>query len=78
MIATLTGLKVGEFVHSIGDAHLYLNHIEQAKIQIKRTPKLLPNLIIKNKPENIEGFNFEDFEFKNYNFDPHISAPIAV
>ena len=78
MIAKLTGLRVGEFVHSIGDAHLYLNHLEQASLQIERTPKPLPSLIIKKKPETIEDFDFNDFEFKNYNSYPHISAPIAV
>ena len=78
MIAKLTGLKVGEFIHSIGDAHLYLNHLEQAALQIKRNPKPLPNLIIKKKPQTIEDFKFDDFEFQNYNSYPHISAPIAV
>ena len=78
MIAKLTGLKAGEFIHSIGDAHLYLNHLQQASLQIKRIPKPLPNLIIKKKPNSIEDFDFDDFEFNNYNSYPHISAPIAV
>ena len=78
MIAKLTSLDVGDFIHSIGDAHIYTNHISQANLQIKRKPKLLPNLIIKNKPKTIEDFKFEDFEIVNYNFHPHISAPVAV
>ena len=78
MIAKITELEVGEFIHSIGDAHLYLNHLEQAKLQIKRKPKPHPQLKIKKIPKIIEDFEFEDFDIENYEFHPHISAPIAI
>ena len=78
MIANLTNLKVGDFVHTIGDAHLYLNHEKQAIEQLKRSPKKLPNLILKYKRKKIEDFKFCDFILENYNPDPHIKAPIAV
>jgi len=78
MIAKITELEVGEFIHSIGDAHLYLNHVDQAELQIKRKPKPHPQLLIKRIPKAIEDFNFDDFEIQNYKFHPHISAPIAV
>jgi len=78
MVAEVTGLKVGEFVHSLGDAHLYLNHLEQAETQIKRKPHVLPTLQIKRKVLTLEDFKFEDFEIVGYAPDPAISAPVAV
>jgi thymidylate synthase len=78
MIAQQVGLEPGEIVHSIGDAHLYLNHLEQAKLQLSREPRPLPKLIIKRKPDNILDYRFEDFEIVGYDPLPHISAPIAV
>ena len=78
MIADLTNLNVGFFVHTLGDAHLYLNHQDQAKEQLARKPKGLPVLVINNKRKNIEEFEFDDFTFQNYTPDPHIKAPIAV
>jgi thymidylate synthase len=78
MIAQQVGLEPGEIVHSIGDAHLYLNHLEQAKLQLSREPRPLPKLVIKRKPDNILDYRFEDFEIVGYDPLPHISAPIAV
>ena len=78
MIAEITNLNVGFFVHTLGDAHLYLNHQDQAKEQLKRKPKELPRLIINKKRKNIDEFEFEDFIFENYKPEPHIKAPIAV
>tara|TARA_Y100000589_G_scaffold122457_1_gene116840 strand:- start:15520 stop:16314 length:795 start_codon:yes stop_codon:yes gene_type:complete len=78
MIAQVCNLNVGDFVHTLGDTHLYLNHLEQAKIQLKRTPKKLPTMRINPKIKNINDFKFEDFELVNYNPDPHIKASVAI
>jgi thymidylate synthase len=77
MIAKVCDLIPGEFIHTLGDAHLYLNHIEQAKQQISRTPKKAPKMIIKNR-KSIFDFVYEDFELGGYDPHPHIKAPIAV
>lgn len=78
MIAHVTNLQVGEFVHTFGDVHLYNNHIEQAKLQLKREPYALPTLEINRKVDSIFDFKYEDFELNNYKSHPHISAPVAV
>ena len=78
MIAQVCNLGVGDFVHTLGDTHLYLNHLEQAKMQLKRTPKELPTMKINPKIKNINDFKFEDFELVNYNPDPHIKATVAI
>ena len=78
MIARICGLQVDEFVHVIGDAHLYNNHFDQAREQISRKPGGLPQLLIHRTPESIDGFRFEDFEITGYDAQPHIAAPIAV
>lgn len=78
MIAAVTGLRVGEFVHTLGDAHLYLNHLEQADEQLKREPLPLPRLVIKRDVKAIDDFRFEDFEIVGYQSHPHIAAPVAV
>ena len=78
MIARICGLKPGEFVHVLGDAHLYSNHFDQAREQLSRTPGALPQLVIHRTPDNIDGFHFDDFEITGYDAQPHISAPIAV
>ena len=78
MVAQVTGLNVGEFVHTLGDAHLYLNHMEQAELQLSRTPHTLPKLVIKRDVKTLDDFNYEDFEIVNYNPDAGISAPVAV
>lgn len=78
MMAQVTGLQAGEFVHTFGDAHLYLNHLEQAKLQLSREPRQLPVMIINPSVKDIFGFQYEDFELVDYNPHPHIKAPIAV
>ena len=78
MIAQVTGLKPGDFVHVLGDTHLYLNHLEQVDTQLKRKPKKLPTMKINPKVKNIDDFKFEDFELMGYEHHPAIWAPIAV
>ncbi|OGP09579.1 MAG: thymidylate synthase [Deltaproteobacteria bacterium GWA2_45_12] len=78
MVAQVTGLKPGHFVHSFGDAHLYLNHLEQTQLQLSREPYPLPQMKINPEIKNIFEFKFEDFRLENYNSHPAISAPIAV
>ncbi|ABM45103.1 thymidylate synthase [Bartonella bacilliformis str. Heidi Mejia] len=78
MIAQVTGLKVGDFIHTLGDAHLYSNHFEQAKQQLSRTPGILPLIRINPKVTDLFSFQFEDFELLNYEAQPHIKAPVAV
>ena len=78
MIARICGLQAGEFVHVLGDAHLYSNHFDQAREQMSRKPSELPQLVIHRTPERIEEFRFEDFEITGYDAHPHIAAPIAV
>jgi thymidylate synthase len=78
MMAQVTGLKPGDFVHTFGDTHLYINHLEQVDLQLSRKPRPLPQLIINPSVKDIDGFKYEDFELVNYNPHPAISAPIAV
>lgn len=78
MIAQQCALEVGEFIWTGGDCHLYLNHLEQARFQLQRTPKALPILHIKRRPNDLFSYGFEDFEFLNYEPHPAIKAPIAV
>lgn len=78
MVAHVTGLKAGEFVHTLGDTHLYLNHLDQANEQLNRTPLPLPRLIIKRDVKDIDAFVYEDFEIAGYQAHPTIAAPIAV
>ncbi len=78
MIAAVTGLVPGDFVHTFGDAHLYNNHLEQAQLQVEREPRPLPTLKLKRVPESIFDFVFDDFEICNYDPHPRIKAPIAV
>jgi thymidylate synthase len=78
MIARVTGLGYGDFVHTLGDAHLYLNHLEQADLQLQREPMSLPEMKINSEVKSILEFKFEDFELINYVSHPHIPAPIAV
>ncbi len=78
MVAEVTNLKPGEFIHTLGDAHLYLNHLAQAEEQLKRTPRPLPKLELKRKVTSIDDFRFEDFAVVGYDPHPHIAAPIAV
>lgn len=78
MMAQVTGLKVGEFIHTTGDTHLYLNHIEQAKLQLTRTPRTLPQMKLNPDVKSLSDFQYEDFELQNYNPWPHIKADVAV
>lgn len=78
MVAQQTGLEVGDFIWTGGDCHLYLNHLEQVKEQLSREPLPLPRLQIKRCPASIFDYRFEDFEFLDYQFHPHIKAPVAV
>jgi thymidylate synthase len=78
IIAHVTGHKPGEFIHTFGDAHLYLNHIEQAREQLKRKPLEPPRLIIRRDVREIDDFRYEDFEIAGYQSHPHIAAPVAV
>lgn len=78
MVAQVTGLEAGEFVHTLGDTHLYKNHLEQARLQIEREPRPLPKMIINPDVKDIFDFKFEDFRLEDYNPHPHIPAPISV
>jgi len=78
MVAQVTGLKPGEFVHSFGDAHLYLNHLDQAREQLTRRPYPLPVMTLNPDVTDIFGFRYEDFTLENYQAHPHIKAPVAV
>jgi thymidylate synthase len=78
MIAQVTGLEPGDFVHTFGDAHLYLNHLEQADLQLSRTPRPLPRMQINPAVDDLFAFRFEDFELQDYDPHPHIKAPVAV
>lgn len=78
MVAQLTGLKAHEFVHTLGDAHIYSNHIEQVKLQLTREPKSLPQLKLNPEVRDISGFSYDDFEVLNYEFHPHIKGNISV
>jgi thymidylate synthase len=78
MMAQVTGLKPGEFVHSFGDAHLYLNHLEQADLQLSRQPRALPVMTIKQRGQSMFNFKVDDFSLDGYDPWPHINAPVAV
>lgn len=78
MVAQVTGLKPGDFVHTLGDAHLYSNHFEQAREQLRRTPRALPTMWINPEVKDLFAFRFEDFRLENYVADASIKAPIAV
>lgn len=78
MMAQVTGLQPGEFVHTTGDTHLYLNHLEQARLQLSRTPRPLPTMRINPDVKSIFDFRYEDFELENYDPWPHITAEVSV
>jgi thymidylate synthase len=78
MMAQVTGLQPGDFVHTFGDAHLYLNHLEQADLQLSRTPHPLPHMQLNPAVDDLFAFRFEDFELRDYDPHPHIKAPVAV
>ena len=78
MMAQITGLKAGDFVHTLGDAHIYLNHLEQVKLQLTREPRPLPRMILNPEVKNIFDFKYEDFTLIDYNPYPHIKGVVAV
>ncbi|MFW5726425.1 MAG: thymidylate synthase, partial [bacterium] len=78
MMAQVCDLQPGDFVHTFGDAHLYSNHLEQARLQLSRTPRSLPQMKINPEVKDIFGFKYEDFSLQNYDPHPHIKAEVAV
>ncbi|MEW6445456.1 MAG: thymidylate synthase [Pseudomonadota bacterium] len=78
MMAQVTGLKPGDFVHTLGDAHLYLNHLEQADLQLSREPLPLPTMRLNPEVNDLFAFRYEDFQLESYQCHPHIKAPVAV
>jgi len=78
MVAHVTGLKAGEFVHTLGDAHLYLNHLEQARLQLSRPPRPLPRMRLNPAATDLFAFRYEDFSLEGYDPHPHIKAQVAV
>ncbi len=78
MMAQVAGLREGEFIHTLGDAHIYLNHLKQAELQLSREPRPLPQMKINPDVKDIFGFRFEDFQLENYNPHPHIKGEVAV
>jgi thymidylate synthase len=78
MVAQVCNLQLGDFIHTLGDAHLYNNHLEQTKLQLSRAPKQLPTMKINTEVKDIFGFKFEDFTLENYDPHPHIKGAVAV
>ena len=78
MMAQVTGLKAGDFIHTLGDAHIYLNHLEQVKLQLSREPRPLPQMKISPDVKSIFDFQYEDFELVNYDPHPHIAGKVSV
>ncbi len=78
MVAQVTGLEPGDFVHTLGDAHLYSNHLAQARLQLEREPFPLPEMVLNPEVDDLFGFRFEDFELRNYRAHDHIKAAVAV
>ena len=78
MMAQVTGLKAGDFIHTLGDAHIYLNHLEQVKLQLTRAPRALPQMKINPEVKDIFDFKFNDFELINYDPHPHIKGEVSV
>jgi len=77
-MAQVTGLQEGDFVHTFGDAHIYLNHLDQVKLQLSREPRPLPEMKINPDVKDIFSFRFDDFELVNYDPHPHIKGAVAV
>ena len=78
MMAQVTSLEPGEFIHTFGDVHLYMNHLEQAQLQLSREPRALPTMHLNPRVDSILGFTYDDFELVGYDPHPHIPAPVAV
>jgi len=78
MVAQACGLEPAEYIHTIGDAHLYLNHLDQARLQLNREPRVLPTMLINPTVKSLFEFKYDDFELRGYDPHPHIKAPVAV
>lgn len=78
MVAQVTGLQAGDFVHTLGDAHIYTNHLEQVKLQLSRSPRPLPTMTLNPEVKSINDFSFEDFQLSGYDPHPHIKGSVAV
>ena len=78
MMAQVTGLKAGDFVHTLGDAHIYNNHLEQVKLQLTRDPRPLPHMTLNPEVKSIFDFQYEDFQLTDYNPHPHIKGEVSV
>ena len=78
MVAQVCGLKPGEFIHTLGDAHIYLNHIEQMNLQLSRQPFPLPTMSLNPAVTSIDGFSFDDFSLSDYQAHPHIKGEVSV
>lgn len=78
MVAQVTGLEAGEFIHTLGDAHIYKNHLEQVDLQLSREPRALPKMTINPDVKEIDQFKFEDFKLENYDPHPHIAGKVAI
>jgi thymidylate synthase len=78
MVAQVVGLKPGDFIHTLGDAHLYADHFEQARLQLSRMPRPLPKMWLNPKVDDLFAFRFEDFRLEDYDPHPHIKAKVAV
>jgi len=74
----VTGLKAGEFIHTTGDTHIYLNHLEQVKLQLSRTPRPLPTMVLNPDVDDIFGFKYDDFKLEGYDPWPHIAGQVSV
>ena len=78
MMAQVTGLRAGDFVHTLGDAHIYLNHLDQVHLQLTREPRSLPQMVLNPEVKDIFSFQYEDFQLLNYDPHPHIAGVVAV
>jgi thymidylate synthase len=78
MIAHVTDLRPGDFVHTLGDAHLYRNHLDQARLQLERAPRPLPRLVLRPEARDLFAFQYEDFSLEGYDPHPHIKAEVSI
>ena len=78
MVAQVCNFQLGDFVHTLGDAHIYTNHFEQTNLQLSRDPKKLPKMLINKKVKDIFEFKYDDFELIDYDYHPHIKGKVAV